>query len=188
MKEQVTYKGLNFVPYITHTDIKERIKEIAQQIEKEYEGDIPLFICVLSGACPFATDLFREVNLDAEIAYVKLKSYVGTGSTGKVKEMIGLDQEISGRRVIIIEDIVDTGNTMYKLIDDLQAKGPKDIKIATLLHKPEALQKPLNLDYVGFSIPNKFIIGYGLDLDGLARNLQDIYILKENNSSSSSRL
>jgi hypoxanthine phosphoribosyltransferase len=147
---------------------------------RDCAGKQPLFLCVLNGAFAFASDLFRAVEgIDAEITFIRLKSYEGTGSTGVVKEVIGLHENIEGRTVIIVEDIVDTGNTIYRLIQDLKAKNPADIKIATLLFKPEALQRPVQPNYVGFSIPQKFIIGFGLDLNGKARDLNDIYILKE---------
>lgn len=179
MEPEVKYNGLVFEPFITKEKIDRRVQELARQIEQDFAGLSPLFICVLSGAFPFASDLFRSVRADSEIAFVKLKSYDGTGSTGKVKEMIGLDQSIEGRPVIVVEDIIDTGNTMYNLIADLKTRKPSQVKIATLLHKPDAMVKHVDIDYVGFDIPNKFIIGYGLDLDGKARNLPDIYILKD---------
>ena len=184
MKE-VTYQGLTFEPYITKEDIEKRVNEIARQIESEFDGSTPLFICVLSGAFPFASDLFRSINLDAEISFVKLKSYEGTGTTGNVKQMIGLTDDLTNRNVIIVEDIIDTGNTIHNLLEDLKKKNPSKIKVATLLFKPDALKKPVKPDYVGFEIPNKFIVGYGLDLDGLARNLPDIYILKDQNNQNS---
>ncbi len=179
--KQVTYNGLTFVPYIDKEKIAARVKEIAADINKDFEGSVPLFICVLNGAFPFASDLFRAVDLDAEIAFIRLKSYEGTGSTGVVKEVLGLSENIKDRNVIVVEDIIDTGNTIVKLVDDLQKMGPASLKIATLLFKPESVKTNVKPDYIGFSIPPKFIIGYGLDLDGLARNLEDIYILKEQN-------
>lgn len=180
MKE-VTYEGLTFEPYITRDSIDSRIKELGKVISSESAGRNPLFLCVLNGAFPFASDLFRACEeIDAEIAFIRLKSYEGTGSTGEVKEVLGLSDNIEGRNVIIVEDIVDTGNTIVRLIDTLRKKNPADIKVATLLFKPEALEHDFHPDYVGFSIPKKFIIGFGLDLNGHARNLNDIYILKEN--------
>lgn len=181
MTKDVTYNGLTFEPYITREQIDRRIKELGKQISADLGDSRPLFLCVLTGAFPFASDLFRQFDGDGEIAFIRLKSYEGTGSTGNVKQILGLTADIKDRTVVIIEDIVDTGNTMDRLVSDLKEKGPKDVKIATLLFKPEALQKPVKPDYVGFTIPKKFIIGFGLDIDGLARNLNDIYVLKGNN-------
>jgi len=177
---EVTYKGLTFVPYLENNQIQARIKELAKQITEECHGTRPLFLCVLNGAFPFAADLFRAVELkDAEISFIRLKSYEGTSSTGIVKEVIGLDEDIAGRTVIVVEDIVDTGKTIANLVNNLRAQNPLDIKIATLLFKPESLQTSITPDYVGFEIPSDFIIGFGLDLDGLARNLPDIWVLSE---------
>lgn len=178
MKEEVTYDGLTFVPYISRERIDARIAELGKEITREYTDKMPLFICVLNGAFPFASDLFRAFDGDGEITFIRLKSYEGTGSTGVVKEIMGLSNDIKDRHVIIVEDIVDTGNTIHKLIEDLRAKQPASLRVATLLYKPEAVEKPVNPDYVGFEIPQKFIIGFGLDLDGKARNLNDIYVLK----------
>ncbi len=177
---RVTYKGLNFVPYIEKEKIEERIAQLARQIEEDCKVDNPLFICVLNGAFPFASDLFRAVNIpNSEIAFIRLKSYEGTGSTGKVKEIFGLDEDIEGRTVIVVEDIVDTGRTIARLIDDLKSRKAADVKVASLLYKPESDQIGVRPDYVGFEIPTKFIIGFGLDLDGLARNLPDIWVVEE---------
>ncbi len=178
--KQVTYEGLTFEPYITRDSIDARIRELGKDIMRDCENKKPLFLCVLNGAFPFASDLFRACEgLDAEISFIRLQSYEGTGSTGVVKEVLGLKENIENRTVIIVEDIIDTGNTIDRLVKDLQAKNPAEIKVATLLFKPEALVRDVKPDYVGFSIPTKFIIGFGLDLNGLARNLNDIYILKE---------
>lgn len=177
--KQVTYNGLTFEPYIERETIQARIKELAKVITEEYRGKKPLFVCVLNGAFPFASELFLNVDTDAEITFIRLKSYEGTSSSGVVKEVMGLTEDIAGRPVIVVEDIVDTGNTIHRLVKDLKAKNPESVKIATLLFKPESLTCDVNPDYVGFAIPPKFIIGFGLDLDGLARNLQDIYVLKE---------
>lgn len=180
--KQVQYNGLTFEPYIEKEKIAIRVKELAERIKQDFAGSVPLFICVLNGAFPFASDLFRAVDIDAEITFIRLKSYEGTGSTGVVKEVIGLSENIKDRNVIIVEDIVDTGNTIKKLVDDLKKLEPASLKIATLLFKPDSVKTDINPDYIGFSIPPKFIIGYGLDLDGLARNLDDIYVLKEQNN------
>lgn len=177
--KQVTYNGLTFEPYIERETIQARIKELAKIITEEYRGKKPLFVCVLNGAFSFASELFLNVDTDAEITFIRLKSYEGTSSSGVVKEVMGLTEDISGRPVIVVEDIVDTGNTIHRLVNDLKSKNPASVKIATLLFKPESLTCDVNPDYVGFDIPPKFIIGFGLDLDGLARNLQDIYVLKE---------
>lgn len=171
---------MTFEPYIFHNTIEARIKELGKEITRDCAGRSPLFICVLKGAFPFASDLFRACEgIDAEISFIRLKSYDGTGSTGTIQEMMGLKEDIKGRTVIIVEDIVDTGHTIARLIKNLKEKQPADIKIATLLFKPEALVEDVNPDYVGFSIPKKFIIGFGLDLNEKARDLNDIYILKE---------
>lgn len=176
--KRVTYKGLDFVPYISNDRIQARVDELGAKITEECRGKRPLFLVVLTGAFPFASDLFRKVDLpDAEISFIRLKSYEGTSSTGVVKQVMGLTEDISDRTVIVVEDIVDTGRTIYRLIEDLKAQNPTEVKIATLLFKPESLKADVKPDYVGFEIPSEFIIGYGLDLDGLARNLPDIWVV-----------
>ena len=177
--KQVTYNGLTFEPYIKREKIQARIEELGKELTAEFAGKRPLLVCVLNGAFPFASELFMNLDTDAEIAFIRLKSYEGTSSTGTVKEVMGLTENVEGRPVILVEDIIDTGQTIKRLVDTLEAKKPASIKIATLLFKPESLQCDVKPDYVGFAIPPKFIIGYGLDLDGKARNLRDIYILEE---------
>ncbi|MBR5333064.1 MAG: hypoxanthine phosphoribosyltransferase [Muribaculaceae bacterium] len=177
--KEVTYNGLTFVPFINREQIAARVNKMAKEIMRDC-GDVnPLFVCVLNGAFAFASDLFRAFEYDAEIAFIRLKSYDGTGTTGNVKQIHGLTEDITNRTVVVIEDIVDTGFTMKRLVEDLKAKNPTQVKVASLLYKPESLQCDVNIDYVGFAIPSKFIIGYGLDLDEQARNLPDIYVLKE---------
>ena len=179
MKE-VKYEGMTFVPYISREEIDARIKKLGEAITHDCAGKMPLFLCVLNGAFPFASDLFRATEgIDGEIAFIRLKSYEGTSTTGNVRQVMGLDKSLDGRTVIIVEDIVDTGNTIHNLINTLKEKNAADIKIATLLFKPEALEKPIKPDYVGFSIPKKFIIGFGLDINEKARDLNDIYVLKD---------
>lgn len=174
-----TYQGLTFRPFIENETITRRVAELGQRISADYAGEYPLLVCVLNGAAPFAIDLFRALDIDAEITFIRLKSYEGTSSTGAVKQIMGLSESLEGRHVIIVEDIIDTGRTMKRLEADVRAMGPKSVRIATLLFKPEALQVPIEPDYVGFEIPKKFIIGYGLDIDGMARNLNDIYVVDE---------
>lgn len=177
--KRICYDGMNFVPYLENEKITARIRELGRQITEEYRGRRPVFICVLNGAFPFAADLFRQVETDAEIAFIRLSSYQGTESTGKVRKLMGLTTDITNRPVIIVEDIVDTGTTITNLVKELKSHNPSDMKVATLLFKPEALEHNVTPDYVGFEIPKKFIIGFGLDLDGLARNLRDIWVLDE---------
>lgn len=178
MSRRISYDGMNFVPYIENERISARIKELGRKISSDYAGRRPLVLCVLNGAFPFAADLFRAIEIDAEIAFIKLSSYQGTQSTGVVKKVMAATQSVANRDVIIVEDIVDTGRTIVNLIDELGKDNPKSLAVATLLFKPEALQQDFKPDYVGFEIPKKFIIGFGLDLDGLARNLPDIWVLE----------
>lgn len=168
-----------FVPYITAATIDEQIKKLGAALNKDYEGKNPLFIAILNGSFMFASDLFKELTIDAEICFIKLASYKGTKSTGNVITSIGLDEPLTGRHVIIVEDIVDTGKTLSEFLPQLLNQQPASLKIAALLHKPEALAYPVKIDYLGFNVPNKFLLGYGLDFDGLGRNLKEIYQLTE---------
>jgi hypoxanthine phosphoribosyltransferase len=168
-----------FEPYLTANEINARIKILAKQLDKDYAGKKPLFIAILNGSFIFAADLFKELTMDAEICFIKLASYKGTKSSGQVITAIGLDTDLFGRDVVIVEDIVDTGKTLSEFLPQLHHQQPASMKIVALLHKPEATVFPIPIDYLGFSIPNKFVVGYGLDYDGLGRNIREIYKLVE---------
>jgi len=157
--------------------IQEAVKRVGDDINRDLGGTNPLFICVLNGAFMFVGDLMKTVNFPCEITFIKLSSYEGIYTTGAVKEVIGLNESVVGRNVVVVEDIVDTGITMEKIIHSLEAKGAKSIKVATFLQKPDALQRDITVDYVAMKIPNEFIVGYGLDYDGYGRNLKEIYTL-----------
>jgi hypoxanthine phosphoribosyltransferase len=155
--------------------IENRISEMANQINLEYRDKDPLFLSILNGAFIFTADLFREITIPAEVSFIKLKSYRKMETSGKVKELIGLEHNIFNRNIIIVEDIVDTGKTLHHILEEFKELGSKSIEILTLLYKPEANKIPLDLKYIGFEIPNDFVVGYGLDYDGYGRNLKDIY-------------
>ena len=167
-----------FETYLSEETILQRVKEVATDINKDYAGKRPFCIAILNGSFMFASDLFKNLTIEAELCFIKLASYKGMRSSGKVVTSIGLDDDIFGKDVIVVEDIVDTGKTLTNFLPKLLHQQPTSLKIATLLHKPEATEYPLTLDYVGFDIPNKFVIGYGLDYEGLGRNLREIYQLK----------
>lgn len=168
-----------FIPWLSEEVIQQRVKEIAAKINNDYAGKKPLFIGVLNGAFMFASDLFKNITIEAEISFIKLASYKGTKSTGQVITAIGLDIDVNSRDLIIVEDIIDTGKTLTEFLPQLRHQQPASLKIAVLLHKPEATVHPINIDYCCFSIPNKFVVGYGLDYNGLGRNISSIYQLKE---------
>lgn len=179
-EKQIIVDGLTFVPYLTQEEIAAQVKRVAGEIARDYEGKRPHFLCVLTGAFVFASDLLRASGLnEAKISFIRYKSYEGTSTTGCVKQLIGLPDDIEGEDVVIVEDIVDTGLTAVRMIEDLKEKKPSSVKFATLLYKPESSQTGFTPDYTAFNIPPKFIIGYGLDLDGKARNIPDIYVIKE---------
>lgn len=167
---------------ITAEEIQKTVSKIAEKINNDLQGKVPLFIVVLNGAFIFAADLFKKINIDCEVTFVKLSSYVGTETTSTVRELIGLDKAIKGRSVVIIEDIIDTGITMEYTIQKLKHFEAADVRIATLLFKPDTFQKDFKIDYIGMEIPNDFIVGYGLDYDGFARNYPDIYKIVGNQS------
>lgn len=174
----VKIHGRSFIPYILHDDIQKEISRMAEEINRDYDGQTPLFISILNGAFMFTSDLFKNISIDAQISFIKLASYKGTSSTGQVITSIGLDESIKGRHVIVLEDIVDTGKTLYTFLPQLLDQQPMSVKVASLLHKPDALEHDIAINYLGFSVPNKFLLGYGLDYDGLGRNLKDIYQLQ----------
>lgn len=168
-----------FVPYLSAEEIQRQIVRLAAEIKRDYEGKTPLFIAILNGSFIFSADLFKALDIEAEICFIKLASYKGTKSTGQVISAIGLDTDVRGRHVVILEDIVDTGKTLTSFLPQLTNQMPASLKICVLLHKPEAMEYPLELDYIGFTIPNRFVLGYGLDFDGLGRNIPELYQLKE---------
>lgn len=181
---RIRVDGLTFKPFLHRSEIQREVERVAAEIRKDYIGRQPIFLCVLNGAFVFAADLFRSVGItDASISFVRYSSYSGTSTTGSVKQLIGLPADLEGRDIIIIEDIVDTGLTAEKMIADLQKCNPASVKFATLLHKPASSRTGYTPDYIAFSIEPKFIIGYGLDLDGKARNLPDIYVNTEDEES-----
>ncbi|MFN0082851.1 MAG: hypoxanthine phosphoribosyltransferase [Ferruginibacter sp.] len=173
----IQVKDKKFTPYLTAAQINKEVKRLGSEINNDYEGKRPLFIAILNGSFMFAADLFKELTIEAEICFIKLASYKGTKSTGQVITSIGLDATLTGRHVIVLEDIVDTGKTLHEFLPQLVNQQPVSLKIASLLHKPDALAHPLTIDYLGFNVPDKFLLGYGLDYDGFARNLKEIYQL-----------
>ena len=175
----IKIKDKTFKTSITEAEIKERVKALAQQISKDMEGKVPLFLGVLNGAFIFAADLMRELTIPSEISFVKLASYQGTTSTGKINEVLGINEDLSGRTVIIVEDIVESGLTMKRMIESLGTRNPASVHICTLFLKPDKLKEDVDIDYVAFRIPDDFIIGYGLDYDHLGRELREIYTIVE---------
>ncbi len=169
-----------FQPYITKEQIAKYVKRLANDIANDLDNDeTPIFIGILNGSFMFAADFVREYPYDCHVSFVKLASYEGTGSTGKIKQLVGVNENLEGKTVIILEDIIDTGNTLSEIYEIFKDKKVKTLKIATLFFKPDVFKKELPIDYIGRSIEDKFIVGYGLDYDKLGRNLPDIYQLKE---------
>ena len=174
---EITVLDREFSVYITEDEIQSRITALAEKINEDLNGQDVLFFGVLNGVFLFAADIFRQINLECQVSFIKLASYDGTSSTGKIKELIGWNEDITGKTVIVLEDIVDTGATLERVIGELKLRKAADIKICTLLFKPEAYTRDIPIDYIGFEIPNNFVVGYGLDYDGYGRNLRAIYKL-----------
>ena len=175
--ESVIIKDKRFEVNIPAAKIDQRVKELGAKLNEDLKDTRPIFVSVLNGSFIFAVDLFSEIKMEAEITFIRVSSYSGTESTGTVKSVVGIKENLEGRTVVIIEDIVDTGDTAIYLIDELKTQNPEKILFASLLLKPDALRHPVKIDYVGFEVPNDFLVGYGLDYDGLGRNLKDIYKL-----------
>ena len=177
MNSNIILHNKHFKPYINDRQIADAVNKIALNINTELKNELPVFLVVLNGAFMFAADLLKEIKIPCEISFIKVASYHGTNSSGVVNELIGLTEDVSGRTVVILEDIVDTGVTLEKLMNVLYKKNVKQIKVATVLYKPESYQKKIKIDYPGINIGNDFVVGYGLDYDGLGRNLKEIYVL-----------
>lgn len=175
----VKIKDKTFETFIPENEIQQRVKAVAEKLNRDMADKNPLFLAVLNGSFVFAADLMRYITIPSEISFVKLASYQGTASTGEVKEIFGVTEELHGRHVVIVEDIVDTGLTMKRMLESLGTREPASLHICSLLVKPDKLQVPLNIEYAAMEIPNDFIVGYGLDYDQQGRNLRDIYKITE---------
>lgn len=179
MPDSIRIHDKTFVPYLSADEILGKVKELAYQLNTEYEGKKPLFISVLNGSFMFSADLFKFITIEAEICFIKLASYKGTRSSGQIITAIGLDTDLTGRDIIIVEDVIDTGKTLNQFLPQVFNQQPSSLKIAVLLHKPDATIFPVKIDYTCFTIPDKFVVGYGLDYNGLGRNLAQLYQLNE---------
>lgn len=177
--KHIKIKDKQFSTFISASEIQKAVFIVAERINQDLKGKIPLFVVILNGSFMFAADLLKKIDMDCETSFVKLASYVGTKTSSEVKQLIGLNEDISGRTVVIVEDIIDTGITVECMLEQLAWRKPAEVKIATLLFKPNAFIKDFDIDYIGIEVPNDFIIGYGLDYDGFGRNLPDIYKITE---------
>lgn len=175
MPQTISLGDKSFRPYITEGQIQAAVRKIADQINEDYRGKCPLIVPVLNGSFMFASDLMKMLTCACHVTFIKASSYKGTESTGILATLIGINEDITGRDVIILEDIIDTGHTLAKIIPSIQALGPATVRVGTLIFKPKALQTNIQIDYTGLEITNEFIVGYGLDYDGLGRNLKEIY-------------
>lgn len=173
----IKVKDKSFIPFIREEELQDRVSVLGRQITNDYRGTLPLMIGVMNGAFMFLSDLCRHIDLELEIIFIKLSSYESMSSTGEIKTHLGIEADLKGREVIVVEDIVDTGLTMSFILESIKEKGAKSIEVASLLIKPDALTKDISIKYTGFEIPNKFVVGYGLDYDGYGRNLREIYQL-----------
>lgn len=179
MDKIISVKDKKFCVSINADDLQKNVKRVADEINRDYNGREVMFVGILNGAFMFAADLLKNISLDCEISFVKVASYSGTSSTGEVKELIGLNSDIKGRDVVLVEDIIETGLTIGTVLGMLEKLGAKSVRVATLIFKPESFKGNYKVDYVGFSLPKSFIVGYGLDYDGYGRNLPEIYSIVE---------
>ncbi len=179
MSTTITVHDKKFELYLTEAQLQQRIQELATKINKDYENKQVVFIAILNGSFMFAADIFKHFTVDSEISFIKLASYKGLNSSGNVTTAIGLDIDLHNRHVVILEDIIDTGKTLHYFLPQLHHNNPASLKIVTLLHKAEMTQYDVPIDYTGFVIPNKFVVGYGLDYDGFGRNYKEIYQLAQ---------
>ena len=179
--DKISIHGKNFVPYITYEEIQSFIDKVADKLNEDYcnDSDIPILLCTLNGAMMFTSEIMKRLKFDCELMSVKIRSYSGAHTTGIIQETMGLTGDVKGRRIIIMEDIVDTGTTMAYLTDLLREREARDVKICTMLFKPSQYKKDIKMDYVGRVVENKFILGFGLDYDELGRQYKDIYVLDE---------
>lgn len=177
----IELKHLFFNPYLKEEVILRRVKELANAINRDYQAKSPIFLAVLNGSFMFMSDICKEISVEATVSFIKIASYTGVKSDGKVRELIGLEGSLEGKDVIIVEDIVDTGRSMAHLLDVIHKEKPKSVEVVSLLLKPEALKNPVDIKYVGFEIPDLFVVGYGLDFEGLGRNLKDIHQIVDKN-------
>ncbi|MCC7246342.1 MAG: hypoxanthine phosphoribosyltransferase [Saprospiraceae bacterium] len=179
MSDNITIRELEFVPLLSEKQVQDRVAELGEALTERYGGSNPLFISILSGAFVFASDLMRQFRADCEVGFVKLSSYSGTRSSGSVQTVMGLEKELKGRHLIVLEDIIDTGRTLHFFLDHLRGQEPASICTVTFLRKPDAAEFPVQVDYVGFDIGNEFVVGYGLDYEGIGRNLPGVYVHNE---------
>lgn len=179
--ERIKIHDKYFKPYITNAQIEDSIQKVADKLNEDLkDSDIPIFLSVLNGSFMFTASLMQKINFTCDIVFIKLQSYCGTSSSGKVKQVMGLSKSVKGRTVVIVEDIVDTGTTIEELYGILKDEGADEIKVCTLMYKPGSYKKKIKIDYVANSIPNDFIVGFGLDYDQLGRQYKDIYVIDEN--------